>query len=598
MPYKSTALERQFCRMPRTGAVKFILLAIIVPASAVAFAASPVMGDRETYLHAANQPKMQDRLRELELFASSTETTNLKIQALELMAWYYKQLGAEAEANRWARQLLSFDGENPLALSVLVENARRANPTAISPETLDLAQRGLRRAERFEKPEGMPDGEWMQLRQRMLGILNGTLGYSSFQKQDFSNARNYLRKAVTFVPDDAYYVYALALANLSGEGGNASEGYWYLARAVNLTQGTPAGKQIADYAAGRYQQAGGTASDWKQFIASATSPVTVTPAVTEPAVNASAAPSAPAAQTSTAPTAAKSAPPATPSQTTERASATMPSVTSAPSGAPSATPPRSGEIASRTPSAQTSSSALPQSDIGKAATASSAPTVPTVPSAAADHARPAENPSSTTEVASLTAPPPVVVVPRAPLSPRDPVSLGILIETNIATQENRSAVIYALVDMVRHLRNADEVFILSFGQQLEFHQDLTQNYDLLEAAMSGITPDEGAALLDAVGFSSGHMARIAKNRNRVLLVISDGRDFGGHTPAYEITNQIDQSGVRIYCIGVGVMDSGGRSRLEQLAARTGGRTTFVDNPLHFRAAARQVAAGLGIEFPM
>lgn len=595
MLYKSNALEREFCRMPRTGALKFILPAIIVLAYGAALAAAPVMGDRETYLHAANQPKMQDRLRELELFASSTETTNLKIQALELMAWYYKQLGAEAEANRWGRQLLSFDGENPLALSVLVENARRANPTVISPETLDLAQRGLRRAERFEKPEGMPDGEWVQLRQRMLGILNGTVGYSSFQKQDYANARTSLRKAVNFMPDDAYYVYALALANLSGVGGNASEAYWYLARAVNLTQGTPAGKQIAEYAAGRYQQAGGTANDWKQFIASAASPVTS--AVTEPAVNASAAPSEPAAQTSKTATAAKSASPAKPSATTDVASATVPSVTSAHSGAAPARPARSSEIASsRLPSAQTSSSPLPQSDIGRSVTASSS-TIPTPRSATGDDVRPAENPSSTTEVASLTAPPPVVV-PRAPLSPRDPVSLGILIETNIATEENRSAVIYALVDMVRHLRNADEAFILSFGQQLEFHQDLTQNYDLLEAAMGGITPDEGAALLDAVGFSSGHMARIAKNRNRVLLVISDGRDFGGHTPAYEITNQIDQSGVRIYCIGVGVMDSGGRSRLEQLASRTGGRTTFVDNPLHFRAAARQVAAGLGIEFPM
>jgi hypothetical protein len=84
----------------------------------------------------------------------------------------------------------------------------------------------------------------------------------------------------------------------------------------------------------------------------------------------------------------------------------------------------------------------------------------------------------------------------------------------------------------------------------------------------------------------------------VLLVISDGRDFGSRTPAFESLQQIDQSGVRIYCIGVGAMDSGDRSRLQQLAARTGGRTTFVPNPLQFRAAARQIAAGLGLDFPM
>jgi tetratricopeptide (TPR) repeat protein len=597
MPFISRVPE-----LSRLSFFKYSVAVVVVLLGTAAFPASAARGDREAYFAAANQPKMQDRLRELELFASSTETSDLKIHALELMSWYYKQLGAEAEANRWARQLLTFDAENPLALSVLVENARRANPTAISQETLSFAQRGLRRAERFEKPDALPDVEFVQLRQRMLGILNGTVGYFYFQQKDYANARTYLRKALSFIPDDTYYVYALALANLEEKGGDQSEGYWYLARTVNLTQGTPAGKQLADYAAARYQQAGGTANNWKQFLAAA------------------AAPAASAAAQTTVAASASSVPPSTstsqPSQAAQKPTGTTTAASTPPAGVPplkpatppttkgievaSATVPNSAAAENRNPtsagtqSRPTSAGSLPQSDENK--TAATAPRSQAAPAVV-------QNPSggelrgNTTEVASLTTPPPPVVQ-RPPISPRDPVSLGILIETTIATSENRSAVIYALVDMVRHLRNADEAFILSFGQQLEFHQDLTQNYDLLEEAMSSITPAEGAALLDAVGFSSGHLKRIAKNSNRVLLVISDGRDFGSRTPTFESLRQIDASGVRVYCIGVGAMDASDRSRLQQLAARTGGRTTFVPNPLQFRAAARQIAAGLGLEFPM
>lgn len=571
--------------------------------STLTFSAERPRGDRETYFAAANQPKMQDRLRELELFASSTETTNLKIHALELMSWYYKQLGAEIEANRWAKQLLTYDTENPLALSVLVENARRANPAAISPETLGFAQRGLRRAERYEKPDALPDAEFVQLRQTMLGILNGTVGYSYFQQKDYSNARPYLRKALSSVPDDTHYIYALALANLEDKAGDQSEGYWYLARVVNLTQGTPAGRQLADYAANRYQQAGGTASNWKQFLAAAAAPAAPAAAQSTVAAAASTAPATSTSQpseaapksatnTTTASASPSAAPPAKPtSQPTtkgiEVATATVPNSPAAENRSPAS---------AATQSQRTPTGSLPQSDENKTTTAAARPGTQAAPTVVQNPSG-GELRSNTTEVASLTTPPPPIVQ-RPPVSPRDPVSLGILIETNIATSENRSAVIYALVDMVRHLRTADEAFILSFGQQLEFHQDLTQNYDLLEEAMSSIAPAQGAALMDAVGFSSGHLKRIARNNNRVLLVISDGRDFGSKTPAFENLNQIDQSGVRVYCIGVGAMDSGDRSRLQQLAARTGGRTTFVPNPLQFRAAARQIAAGLGLDFPM
>ena len=64
--------------------------------------------------------------------------------------------------------------------------------------------------------------------------------------------------------------------------------------------------------------------------------------------------------------------------------------------------------------------------------------------------------------------------------------MGILLQTEHLTKENRKQIFDALSDMVRHLRNDDEVFIMAYGKKLDFEQDLTGNPKLLEEAMSQI----------------------------------------------------------------------------------------------------------------
>jgi len=193
--------------------------------------------------------------------------------------------------------------------------------------------------------------------------------------------------------------------------------------------------------------------------------------------------------------------------------------------------------------------------------------------------------------------PPTQTAPKPVSHPGGPVSLGILMEASISNRENRRTVTYALTDLVRHLRQNDEAFILSFSHDLVFEQDLTSNYEYLRDAVESIKPQSGTALLDAVGFASGHLNRISrKGTNRVLLVVSDGNDINSRTSPYEVTGAIDSSGVKIYCIGVGIDNPSNRSRLQALAARSGGRATFV-RPENFRAAAHEIAQGMGIDFP-
>lgn len=180
-----------------------------------------------------------------------------------------------------------------------------------------------------------------------------------------------------------------------------------------------------------------------------------------------------------------------------------------------------------------------------------------------------------------------------------PLSLGILVEASLAESGNRKAIVNAVSDMVRHLsaNQQSEAFLLSFGKDIVFDQDLTGNYREVETALEKLHSDSGTALTDAVTFAAFHLNRVAQpGNNRVLFVISDGQDTDSKMSALETSGQLS-TGVRVFCIGMGALSSEGVRRLQALAARTGGQAAFVTTPAEFRGAAVQMAQKFGVEFP-
>jgi Ca-activated chloride channel family protein len=174
------------------------------------------------------------------------------------------------------------------------------------------------------------------------------------------------------------------------------------------------------------------------------------------------------------------------------------------------------------------------------------------------------------------------------------MSLGILIETSKTAPASRRAVINNLSDMVRHLRDDDEAFLVSFSNNVVFEEDLTSDPKSIEKALDKIKPQSGSALLDAIAFASGHLQRIGKNSRKILLVISDGQDRSAQYSQSEALTNISSSGVSIYCIGMGSNSQNDEARLKALARRTGGEAVFIDGSRQFRTATREVASDIGI----
>ncbi len=455
------------------------------------------------------------------------------MDALEFIVWEYLREGNRADALTWANELQAADKANALALAIICEQMRvPALRKAQADQLLNTAQQGINALPRLRRPLGISESDFARLRQQTLAMLKGAAGYAELKHKDNLAARNNLREAVALDPNRADDVYALALANLNGKNPDRNEGYWELARAVELSRGSAQGTQIAKYARGRYVDDGGTNAGWDQFLAAAA------------VANRGLAPKT-------------------------RMMATDASLSDQ----------HTREERARAVQQPIATAAIPKgSTIAKASNPPLKGGNVKSPSAEAD---------------STTHRPPVIRPHRVSSGP---ISLGILIETSLTQKQSRSSIVSALTDMLRHMSDDDEAFILTYDNHLVFEQDLTTDPQQLDEAMQNIKPEKGAVLDEAVAFAAGHLARIAKYPNHVLLVISDGRNVDSRSSPVRTSAQINAAGVRIYCIGMDVSELEGRYRLLALSSSTGGRSEFISDPGQFRQATEQIAQNLGIDF--
>jgi hypothetical protein len=533
-------LARTNLRGPKSR-ITFLLTTIFCLCSCALFATTkqPSSGTAREYNAAIAQKQPADRIRDLELFAL-TSSGPLKVDALEVVVWEYLRAGNLARALTWANELNLADKGNALAAAVMCQDAQRSPQSIKRDELRKMANHGLDAMPRLRHPTGMSDAEFGAMRRQASLALERAAGQAPSQPRDYSTARNDSHHAATPDTSNAQSMYRMAMADLSGKSPNPRQGYWELARAVVLSGGSLQGRNIADEARRRYLKEGGTNAGWDQFLNAAEA------GKPDLAPSARFASSRPITPPSSRPTSIPSQPPATALSQVDRhpkaASIKSASVTTKPAPKPDNAPPHNAQ----------------QTWAGNnAATAG--------------------------------------IVRRHRIS-TGPMSLGILIETSLAGKGQRGALGNTLVDMLRHMGDDDEAFILSYDNQMVFEQDLTNDPKQLDEAMQEIRPRSGARLDEAVAFAARHLSRIASNPNRVLLVISDGRNVDSHTSALQTSTSINAAGVRIYCIGIGVDTRDERSHLQALSAGTGGQSDFISDSSQFRGATKQIAQNIGIDF--
>ncbi|MBZ5490848.1 MAG: VWA domain-containing protein [Acidobacteriia bacterium] len=522
--------------------LSLLLLLALAGVSCVAQSASSSIS---AYADAIKQSTISERIAAMDRYVAMAGSSKLKTDALEFLVWDNLRLGHQSQSAQRAKELLAISPGNPIAVAVLNQDmssaSRDKTATANRLAQLNSAMSSL---DQLGKPEGMLDRNFQVLKQQVAIMLNGAVGLSYLAIEDYPQARMALEQAVASDPNNAQLVYGMGLALLNGKNRDQYRGYWYLARAANLTAGTPQGQEINNYAWQAYVKDGGKAEGWQRYQASA---------------------------------AALDAPPNPDTGKPQPAASVVASSrTNSRSTGNSAASANSASAAKRTETTEASnrgsSSKKKKTPFGFEDTL---------------HEPPSREP-----VVSANAP---ANRPKVIAAPSEAVSLGILIETSLLTSQNRRAIIATLKDIVRNLRVNDEACILVFSDQLDFEQDLTADDALLEEALGQIRPKQGKALLSGVAFAAGHLKRIGKNSNRVLLVISDGRS--GQATSDTLTFRSQVSGVRIDCIGLNAGGASERALLEQVAAYSGGKASFASDSGEFRTAALQMTRNMGIAVP-
>jgi hypothetical protein len=421
-----------------------IVFAIFICILPYAGQAQSAQSSISVYADAIKQSTISDRITAMEKYLTLAGNSRLKVDALEFLVWDHLRLSHPSQSAQRARELLAISPGNPIATAVLSQDAQPApqGRAAIQNQLAGLTS-AMTAVDRMNKPEGMLDRNFQMLQQQVAIMLNGAIGMAYLSLQDYPRARPALEQAVASDPNNPQWVYGMGLALLNGKERDPYRGYWYLARAANLTGGTAQGQEIARYARETYQKDGGKDAGWDRFLASA---------------------------------AALDAPPnpdsgqRTPVSNAVVASANRPASASGNSRSPNT--PAAATPSARKDASGTTTTSSARSSGNKKVTIGFEDTL--------------REPPSREPVASALANRPKVMAP-----PSEAVSLGILIETSLLTSSNRPAIIATLKDIVRNLRSNDEACILVSATSLILNRTSPPTINCWKTPSARSVPNRG-----------------------------------------------------------------------------------------------------------
>ena len=159
-----------------------------------------------------------------------------------------------------------------------------------------------------------------------------------------------------------------------------------------------------------------------------------------------------------------------------------------------------------------------------------------------------------------------------------PVSLGILYDVSGSMGKEIDRSLRALKRFIETSHEDDDFFLMTFSSKARLVQDFTTSADQLVSHLTMVKPEGTTAFYDAA-YLAVEKLREGRHKKKALLIISDGQDNSSRYTFKEFRNLVRESDVQIYAIGItdsmpGVLQSYGRSVLEETSEMSGGRAFF------------------------
>lgn len=192
-----------------------------------------------------------------------------------------------------------------------------------------------------------------------------------------------------------------------------------------------------------------------------------------------------------------------------------------------------------------------------------------------------------------------------------PVSWGLVLDRSGSMLEMMSEVYDAALHVLDEGTSRDETFIITFNKKPDMVIDFTSDRHRLENSILGLRADGETALYDAVNFALDNLKQ-ARNRKRVLVVVTDGQDNASRLKFRELIERAEEEDAVIYTVGMlGEMgdssgflarlmggSGGGRAELKKLAEVAGGLAHFPKNVDECKSVMREIAREVSQQYSL
>ena len=252
-----------------------ILIAVSVSAQQPPSGQKVIQNPAESsaYAAAANTQDATARAEALEAFVEQYPNSVVLIDALEQEMAAWQAAGDSKQVLRVAKRLLAADSGNIRVLGVVVALERASAVAGDNAALNDMcvdASGGMLEVPMWRKPAEVTEADYVTLSKLLNDIFVGAEGYCAVQQKNYSQAREWLTRALKIDPTNVQDTYQLAVADLESTPLDAG-GFWFCARAIHLAQtaATPqdAGSMVAYCKAG-YTKYHGSADGWDALVTS------------------------------------------------------------------------------------------------------------------------------------------------------------------------------------------------------------------------------------------------------------------------------------------------------------------------------------------
>jgi len=131
----------------------------------------------------------------------------------------------------------------------------------------------------------------------------------------------------------------------------------------------------------------------------------------------------------------------------------------------------------------------------------------------------------------------------------EPVTVALLIDTSESTKAVLDKIREAADDFIKLLNSKDECMIATFDSEVKIINPFTSDRDQLEKSLEKIQTGtkEGTIVFSAVDkIVREHFA--PKQGRKVIVMLSDGKDFGSSVSKRDLLGSLEESDVMIYSI--------------------------------------------------